>query len=285
MSRLFGRVCTVLIGKGSDALELKTPLRFEFKAVKSLIKDPNSLELTISNLSKRSQGFMQGKGVDIVVQAGFPGADGIIYSGQVRTVDHVSTKGGGWNSKVKCGDTSGVTGASPQSSPVVSEAYGPGTAVVDVARSIAGKLGVGGGNLEEALGAVKGAQYATGYVAFGHPARELERVLATLNLSHSVQDGQLLVLGPSEVAKHYELVELTPETGLLGSPELGTPEEKGGPPVMKARCLLQPKLKPGCQLSIQARTVKGLFRVQKVTHHGDTRGEKWETEVEASRIK
>jgi hypothetical protein len=284
MARLFARACEVLIGKGGQALILQMPLRFQFKAVKSLTKDPNSLELTISNLSKQSQAHLQGKGVDIVVQAGYAEQAGIIYSGQIRTVDHVIEKGGGWSSKIKCGDTSGASGGAGK--PCVSNSWGAGTQTSNVAMDLVGSLGILPGNLQEQLAANGGGQqYATGYAAFGHPARELEKVLKTLGLTHSVQDGELLVLRDDETAKHFERVVLTPETGLISSPELGTPEEKGGAPVMKAKSLLNHKIKAGAELSIQARDVKGIFKIQKVTHHGDSHGEAWFTEVEASRLK
>jgi hypothetical protein len=111
----------------------------------------------------------------------------------------------------------------------------------------------------------------------GQAADILDRMARSSGYEWSVQDGQLQFL---EVGKALQrtAVSLTPDTGLLGSPEVG---EKG---VVTARSWLQPSIIPGRKVHIRSRQVNGFFRVLKLLHRGDTRGSEWYTEIEGQPV-
>jgi hypothetical protein len=128
-------------------------------------------------------------------------------------------------------------------------------------------------------------QFVHGYSAFGKVASELDHLLKSRGFTWSIQDGQLQVL-QVDGALGDSIIRLAADTGLVGSPEHGNPEKeepltqlsndaadvgfsvtahkKKGPAVLKVKSLLQPGLKPGRRVKVEARGVNGVFRIETV---------------------
>lgn len=263
----------------SDVTEIEK-LRVAFKVTKTGGKEPNTCEVTVSNLAESRRKALQKKGVKLVLQAGYEGA-GIaqLFIGDVRTVDNVRD-GATWNTIFKCGD-----GERAFRFARVSESFGPGTKIPDVVKKVAARLGVGLGNLEKQAPAMTG-EFAQGYAAHGPASRELERALAAAGFEFSIQDEQLLVLKPGD-ASGVQVPELSPASGLIGSPEFGSPEtihaqtKKTGKPLIKVRALLNGKIKIGSQVVLRCARHDGPVIVKKLEHIGDTAGGDWYTNFEA----
>lgn len=279
MARLFGRRCKVLVGSVSlgNAI-IVSGLRTAFKVERSLSKEPNTLDLSITNLSLQHRSMLQTKGIVVTVQAGYDYEVGNLFTGDARTVEHVR-EGANWVTRIKCGD-----GETAYANTHVSETFGAGSSVVDVVTSIANKMGLGLGNLTEKLSTATApiTSFTNGYTAHGKAARELERLLEPLGYSYSIQDGSLLILGDRDVARGTAVALLNKNTGLIGSPQHGTPEKKGGPATAKVRCLLRPVLKPGSFVQIEAESMRGPFKIRKLTHLGDTAAGDWYTDLEVA---
>jgi hypothetical protein len=78
---------------------------------------------------------------------------------------------------------------------------------------------------------------------------------------------------------------LGPASGLIGSPQYGTQDAKdrklGRSPRLVAKSLLQPLLSCGSAVKIDSEAYRiANYRVEKVTHTGDTHGKDWYTSVE-----
>jgi hypothetical protein len=74
-------------------------------------------------------------------------------------------------------------------------------------------------------------------------------------------------------------VLLTPETGLIGSPDISNRL------VLRARSLLNPELFPNRQVKIESTEIKGLmFRLERVIFTGETFGQNWYADIEAKRF-
>lgn len=282
MALLFHRRVKVLLASTvtQDYLKLTgqvveiTDLRVQFKVSKGLGKEPNTCELTITNLSPSRRGELKKKGAKVVLQAGYDDSFGQLFMGDARTIDH-RREGSDWSTVIKCGD-----GERSYKHARVKESFAGGSKIGAIVEKVAGSMGLGLGNLKTQTGLMKG-EYVNGYAAFGPSARELDKVLKAQGYTWSVQDGQLQILRPGE-ASTEQVPDLTPETGLIGSPEMGSSEKKGGPPVVKARCLLQPLIRPGSRVKIKAASYDGTFKILKVTHTGDTAGGDWYTDMEAT---
>lgn len=279
MADLFERRCSIIVGKPpTDYVTLQpgaievTGLRMQFKIEKTLTKTPNTCEVLITNLSEKSRAGMQAKGSRIIVSAGYPSTQAQIFSGDARLIEHVHV-GPDWITKIQCGD-----GERAYQFARVNTSFAGGTRVVDVLKAAARSMFVDPGNLNEKAAALT-QQFVNGYAMQGKASREFDKVLAPTGLEWSIQDGRMQLLAPGEANKDV-VVEISPTSGLIGSPEHGTPEKKGGPAVLKVKSLLQPSAKPGGRVRVVSAEHNGIFRVLKVSHNGDTAGGEWYTTYE-----
>ncbi len=268
---LFGRRYTLTIGDTRVS-----GLRLAFKIKKTLTKEPNTADISVFNLSETTRHKLQGKGLPVILSAGYEGTEAVIFSGDSRFIDDTRS-GPDWVKRIRCGD-----GERAFQFERFRASYGPGTAIATVIRDAAGALGVNLGNLNEALSLpFKGGRtlFRNGYTANADAIDVLETLLRGAGFSLSIQNGALQVL-QGNAAVPSTAILLSPETGLIGSPELGSPEKKKKPPHMKARALLQPLARCGGAFELRSENVKGQFRAEVVEHSGDTAGQEWYTDLE-----
>lgn len=250
-------------------------LRLQFKVQKSLEEHPNTLDLVITNLSEATRSRMKKKHARVLLLAGYRGAVAQVFSGDARTVDHVR-KGAEWETHIKCGDGERAWVYSR-----VSESFAPGTTLDRVVTTVSRAFGaeVDWSQAPESLATLQKKQCVSGFSASGRASKELSRVVKGAGLEWSIQDGKLQLLPKGGVLSGRALV-LSSESGLVESPEHGAPKKEGGPSVLKAKSLLQPGLRPGSRVDLKTKSFKGPYRVEKVTHNGDTHGQNWHTEME-----
>lgn len=264
---LFSRTCSLIVNN----LQVDG-LRVVFKVEKSLGKEPNTAEIAVANLSKTSRGGMQSKGSNVVLLAGYEGNGAVIFSGVSRTITH-TLEGSDWVTKITCGD-----GETSFTFDRISESFAPGTRVSVVARAIVRAMLVDPGNAFSQVDKLEG-KFLQGYTLHGRAAVELDRILRPRGYSFSIQDGRLQILKPSETAVGRAIL-LTPDTGMIGSPELGAPEKTGGGSRLKVKSFLQPSFRPGGTVEVRSRLHTGQFRIEKVSHSGDTSGGDWYSSLE-----
>lgn len=265
----FSHVTTSVIeingGKTDDPS--KVGLRIAFKIDKSLEKEPNTSELTITNLSQAQRDGLQVKGVKVRVEAGYKQTGmSQLFAGDARTIDHVRD-GSDWNTIAKLGD-----GERAWRWARVSESFGAGTLGSDIMKRVGRSLGVDLGNLDDAAALVT-ARFDHGFVATGSAARVFDQIVRSVGMEWSIQDGKLQVLQPEQV-RGLPIPFISPQTGLVGSPEMGTPTTKGKPALLQFKCLLIPVV-PGGKVKLQSARYNGFVRVRKVTFQGDTSGGDW----------
>jgi hypothetical protein len=98
-------------------------------------------------------------------------------------------------------------------------------------------------------------QFVNGVTLFGNAGEELERLMAAAGYQLSIQDHELTALKLAQTSS--VVVILSPRTGLVGSPEHGTPERSGLPSILKAKCLLQPRIRPGDRVRFETSPTTG----------------------------
>lgn len=280
---------------GADVVEI-TDLRFEFKCKKTLGKEPNTCTVTITNLSEQSRAALQGKALRVTLAAGYEGTLGTLFVGDARHVDSVPDEAD-WTTKIQLGD-----GERGYRHGRVNESFRAGVSATHVLQKIANGMGLDSASVTGVTG-LQGITFAGGYAAQGRAAKELDRLLKGYGFEWSIQDGKLQVLSP-EAPTAESVLELTFETGLIGSPTLNTPQPGSGAPItgtvdpftgritssrgkptLKARSLLQPEIRPGRRIQLDSVTgIKGTFRVTEVEHSGDTAGDEWYSDFEATPI-
>ena len=212
------------------------------------------------------------RGAQIRLSAGYEGALPLIFSGAARSA--TVTRDGPTRELTILGRDGGEAYLDTA---ILSRSYAPGTSIASVVRDAARALGVGEGNLGDALSSLRLRSGATvfesGYTAAGSARRVLSDLLSGAGYRWSVQHGALLVLRrgqPLESASE----RLTSSTGLLGAP---TWDERRR--VLTARALIRPGLEPGRRVVLESEAATGGFEVRGVTWIGDTRGDDWTAEM------
>jgi len=133
--------------------------------------------------------------------------------------------------------------------------------------------------------------YQNGFSAVGAAAKQLQSVCDDNNLTYTITNNDTLTIWPKDKDNKYPATVLTPDNGLISSPESmsqeiqklknqgGTPSESG----VRFKCLLNPSLIAGSNVKIQGTFNRdGVYTVQSVTHTGGYESEEWYTEIEAT---
>lgn len=242
-------------------------MRVKFKITKTLKKEPNTSEIVVTNLSPDRRKSLQQKGVKVMLEAGYRDT-GVakIFSGDVRSVDHIRDAAN-FDTTLKLGD-----GERAWNFARVAESFSPGTRAADVFKSLAKATGLDLGNVSDVANGIS-AQFDQGYCASGSAAREFDRIVTSLGLTWSTQDGILQVLDPDGTLD-APIPEITPDSGLVDSPEMGSPNKKGKPTLVTFKSLLQP-VKPGGKVKLRSERYDGNVKVKTVVYEGDTHGGEW----------
>ena len=286
MNRMFDRVVSVTVSKPISATEFFRTLdvttitahRVRFRIEKKIEQDPNTCEITISNLSEQTRAEFQTKPLQVRIDAGF---DGNLQSLFVGDLIWGSSKreGTDWELKLQLGD-----GVRAIRDGRTSLTFGSGVNAKTVLGHLAGTMGL---KLPKNIADAKEltAQFQTGVTVHGPSRDQMSKLLRPHKMDWSIQDGRLQILRDGE-AVAVEALLWNQSTGMIGSPEFGPPEDEPGkkpkPPTLTSKSLLRPDVSPGRPIVVQSAAIEGLFRVERVTHTGDTHGVDWFTEIEAT---
>jgi len=282
MTMLFDRRCEVYVGvpPKPDVFTVQTVerlriagLRVSFKIARDGTPQANGLEVAIYNLSEASRARFEAKGARIAVLAGYGENLAQLCSGDVRYAQSMK-QGPDWITKLEAGD-----GERALAHAQVNESWKPGTPVSAVVKKAVEALQLDPGNALAKAQEIAG-EFSSGYVQHGKASRELSSLLEPRGYSWSVQDGRLEIVKAKESLPEIAPL-ISPDTGLIGSPEMGTPTKPGERPRLKLRSLLQPRLRPKQRFELDSLAHRGVFVAEKVTHTGDTFGNDWYTDVEA----
>lgn len=279
MSEFFNRDFSLIFGTrristraGSDTA--KPTLRVTFRIQRDTSRDPNTAQVTITNLTEEHRAAIQEKNIPSIIEAGYVNNTSRLFSGNLTFASH-ERESTDWVSALELGD-----GSQALQSARINESFGPGTKTATIIKRIVECSGLGIGNVLDELskGNFRGAvtEFKKGYTASGKCADVLKELTESSGLNFSVQDGQVQLLRVGE-SNGDSVIVLSSATGLIGSPQIG---EDG---VVQARSLLQGKLTPGRAVQIKSQQIdSGFFRIQKTVHIGDTSGNDWYTGIEAT---
>lgn len=280
MRELFGREIAVTV----DTIEV-IGHRVAFECEKSLKSEPNTCSLKIWNLSEsqRSQleelrpkvkkGQLATKGIPTKIEAGYDGALSQIWLGDLRTCDS-TREGPDWVTSLESGDADKAFANAR-----MHVSYGPKTPVDTALRAMVRALGIGEGNVSKVVAQLKVGSaklFPHGYTASGSVARQLTDFARSADLEWSIQDGTLQFLDRGK-ALATEAIELSPDTGLVGSP---TVDNDG---IATIKMLMHPDVRPGTLIVLKSSRIKGNYRIEKGVWSGDNFGGDFYITAQASR--
>ncbi|MES2384538.1 MAG: hypothetical protein V4593_08310 [Pseudomonadota bacterium] len=288
------------------------PLSFQFGVQRDRTLTPNNANVLIYNLSadtrahleELSGGFGQGSGklprhklssvvkkkptktkagvafapanadgVPVRIEAGYGAHIGQIFFGVLRKVSSWK-QGTDWITQISGGDAEhSITTAK------ISQTFVKGTPITSVVRALVTTLGVGKGGLDTTLNALEvtglltaGRTLSKALTMHGDSATELEQLMRSCGFEWHISDGAFYA-GPSGTPTFPgEGPLLTPETGLLDTPQI----DKNGKLV--GRALLNADLLPGRVFRVESSRVTGNFLCSKTQHKGSSEGPSWEVE-------
>lgn len=254
-------------------------LRIKFNIEKTNEKTPNDARIEIFNLSDATRSMLEAKNTRVSLAVGYDGlapggflGTGLgsssnvasIFVGNVKKAIHERT-GADIITKVDAAD-----GGNRYRNSRLDKGFPPNVKLQAVIDEIQAAMELGKGAQE----GVPDKSYANG-VAFSGLCREHLTELCRANgLEWSIQDESLQII-PAGRAASNSLILLTPDTGLVGHP---SKTDKG----VEFQALIQPELKPGRKVQVDSRTLKGTFKLRKVTHDGDSNEGEFLSKCEAT---
>lgn len=251
-----------------DELEI-TAQRVAFKIEFKDSKEPNASEVSVYGLNKDSRAIIQKKGNKVILEAGYEDTGlSRIFIGDVRIGDNKKSVAE-WISTMKLGD-----GERAYRNARVNQSFSPGTTAGDVLDYLADASGLQVGNVPKKLLDLT-QTYDQGYSIGGKWSDEMTRFCRSVGYVWSIQHQTLQVLLPGQAVNQDGLIpELSADSGLIETPEFGTPEKKGQPFTLKFKSLLRP-VQVGAVLRLKSRAHDGEVLVKKASVTGDTHGGDW----------
>lgn len=283
--RLFRRTSELqiekpLVGEFSKGKATRTTirdLRVRFQVSKHTGKEPNTATVTIHNLSERSRGEFMEKPLRVKLFAGYGGVNDLICVGDMVWSGSSQPDGVTWETELQLGD-----GQRAYKHARSSRTFKAGTSIKEVIGDVAKTMGMSiPENVKEAKALAK--QFANGVTIEGSSQKEMTRLAGMAGYTHSVQNNRLQLLTENGVT-FVQAHRIAVDTGMVGIPELGAPTEAGKRPVLKVRMRLAGRINAGDPIQMDAKHIKGLYKVQRIDHDGDTEGQAWYSDIEATRV-
>lgn len=302
---LFNRLASLIIGEGGSKGKELSGLRFAFSIQKGATKSPNKCSVRIWNIAPDTRKLTEVIGNVVILKAGYAEDVGAvtIFTGNI-TRSLTTREGPDWITELEIED-----GFLEFRDSKVSISFGPGATTLQVVSDISKRFNLPVRDLPKD---VASKQYKDGFAYVGRVREAMDKACQYMGLEWSIQNRQIQIIKKGGVFKQRALV-LSPDTGLIGSPqqECKTMTEKAASkegvtakqPGVKTvgttkptktgktqellqvlgysvRSLLQPIIEPGGYVQLKTKSIDGeFFRVEELTHTGDTHGNEWHSEI------
>lgn len=295
----FKRQATILISESNtwsgQAIQIQN-LRVTFSIKKTSTTDFNSASIQVFNLSEETRQRINSIPVGniIIVKAGYAeNKQEIIFVGNT-VLSSINVEPPNAVTKIEALD-----GMEAMNQLKFSVSYAAGTFATKILKDILRRSSLDIKHID--WNKIPDKQYKTGFAFQGDAKVLFNNVCNYLGVEWSIQNNQmkLIPIGGADTAK---IVYLTPETGLIGSPEklrddaMAAYQKDVGKNVVKVvgmagkkykksigggyriKCLLQPYIEPGSVVQVRSAEIPDIkFRAVEVEHTGDTHGNDWYT--------
>lgn len=264
MAQLYLRKVIVTLIPGVGQPKRFSNLRVRFRCEKSNESKPNPAEVEIFNLAAATRSSLETKNSSILLEAGYEDTVETLFAGDITKIVH-QQEGSDIISKAEVKD-----GGNKYRNAKIEKGLPPGVKTQQIIDELIKELGLPRGTV---IG-VPNSQYANGVALSGLVKDRLDDICKKNGLQWSIQNGIVQVVPEGETTTDAPIL-LSPDTGLIGSPS----KTKEG---VEFTSLLQPKLIPGRPVQLESKFLKGLFKVYKVSHEGDSETEQFLSKVETA---
>lgn len=288
--RIFGRVATVTVGTiridSRVSKENPIPPRIRCDITKTNDGKPNKAKVEIWNLNETHRSQLENAPyVPCQIDLGYQEGTSTVFLGNLRAGRTVRENGINWKTSLECGD-----GELAVQTARVNVSIAKGTNTDEVFRRLAKALGVGDGNLNQAVISIRSAfsgtgnLFTAGTVLSGQASAEMTRICKSLNLEWSIQNGKLQILERTKALEGTAILLRSVATGggMIEAPTL-TIDSKDKRQLLTVKMAIQPDVAPGRLLVVEGLNVKGQFRIEETHHLADTGGTEWYVEAKGKR--
>ena len=281
---MFNRIATLqVIGK-----EFRD-FRMSFEIVKSLVGFPNLASIKVYNLSESDRNRIETEKEKVRLFAGYEDTEVVlIFDGDIVNVTHLK-QGTDWITEIFCGDA-----VKAFEDATINKTLGPGATSEQIYDELTEQLeGVAKGVTEGLKDCLSGKRSLLRALQLSGNVKDwLDKLAEDCGFEYSVNDGVIETIPKGFPLSDEPPVVINQASGMIGSPE----RTEIGVNVIN---LLLPALKLGRTVRVEAVSTKinignlffrkippvrnqGVYRINKMTHVGDTRENPWETRIEGA---
>lgn len=268
-------------GTQGNAVEIATSLyapglRITARVERHTGKEPNTAEVSITNVDPDTRAFFAERPLIVRVLAGYQDSLRLLFTGDVRHVVPPIRSGADLVTTFQLAD-----GGRAYAQAKLRKSYKRGTTVATAVADVAQSMGL---KLSPLVSAELQEEFTNGYITTDAAADELTALLEPFNFTWSIQNGQLQVLRLDKAQPGEALVI----TDVIGQVEIVAPDSTKKafkPPVMKCRTVLNPDVLAGGLIRLQTDSFQGTFKVKQAVDVLDTHGQDWATEIEGTPIR
>jgi len=240
---LFGRKYRITISDDSgEALDV-SDLRCTFNIIKTIQMEPNSSEISIYNLNAKTENQIMMYGKRVTVEAGYEGTQfGLIFDGDILQTIRERENGTTLKLSIIALDSDRAINFDIANFSIVK-----GQTARNIIDNIVNKATnpISTGSISEKL---SGQKLTRGKVVFGKASDFIRQIAKSNELQYYMDDGNLNLISLEELPEG-QIIELTPKSGLIGTPE----QTDYG---ISGQCLLNPQIKLNSLIHIDNSTVR-----------------------------
>lgn len=227
---LFGRRYRITVSdENGDGIDV-SQLHCTFNIVKTIQMQPNSSEIAIYNLSAKTENAIMMTGKRVTVEAGYEGSQyGLIFDGDILQTIRERENGNTFKLTIIALDSDRAVNFD-----IANYSIARGQTARDIVEHIANKAEnpISLGSISDRL---KGQALTRGKVMFGKTSDYIRQICKSYDLQGYMDDGTLNLIHLEDMPTD-EIFELSPESGLIGTPE----QTDYG---ISGQCLINPQIK------------------------------------------
>lgn len=292
----------VIGSSGGKGVEL-SGLRISFSIQKGATKSPNKCLVKVYNCKPETREKISIIGNVLVLKAGYEKDAGLItlFTGNVSR-SLTTRQGPDWVTELEL-----IDGLIEFRDSKTSFSFDAGAPVLQVLKSASSGLGL---PVRVFPDGIESMTYPEGFAFVGRSRDAMDKACQKAGLEWSIQNREVQIIKKGGVYKQKTYL-ISPETGLIGSPEresktmtdkaaakrgitssqagvstvtktndLGEQKELLQIAGYKIKTLLLPMIEPASYVQLKSRDINSqFFRVEEITHTGDTHGQEWQSEI------
>lgn len=272
---LYNRVFSVMVGEPGGEAAVLDKIRTRFEIIRTEDEEANTITLDLFNLSRSTRSKFETTDNRVIIHAGYAGAMKLLAIGDIvwgstdlAKKDFVTT--------VEAKD-----GGRSLRDARVSLSYKQDVPARSIVDELVKELHVDGIEISVDLTGT----FKYGWSFIGNVRDGLNKLGARFGFTWSIQNNTLQITERRQPTLR-EAAYISPRTGMVERPcridktdDNRTDDREY--PGLRVRCLLNATLLPGDPVVIDSADFpRGVYRIRRVEHQGDTHGRDWTTEIQ-----